>query len=118
MKTKFHHNIEEVKLKRKKLRNEPTLAEKKLWQRINKSQLGAKFRRQHSIDFYILDFYCPEYKLGIEIDGSSHVDRRQYDEYRTGYISAFNIKIIRFWNFQVEKNIEWVITKIRQSIPS
>ena len=118
MKTKFHHNIEATKLKRKRLRNNPTSAEEILWGKLSKSQLGVKFRRQHSVDFYVLDFYCPECKLAVEVDGAQHLSQIDYDSYRTQYLEAFNITILRFWNSQVEKNLDWVVTQIKKHIPS
>lgn len=72
MKTQIH-NIRILKENRQGLRNTPTPAEAALWLKLRKSQLdGRKFRRQHSVGTYILDFYCPSEMLGIELDGADH----------------------------------------------
>mgnify|MGYP001583068275 FL=1 len=76
MKTLFHHNIEDLTQKRKILRNNSTTTEKLLWDKLKNNQIGVKFRRQHSVDYYILDFYCPKFRLGIELDGSIHLTRK------------------------------------------
>ena len=98
------------------LRNNETPEEKKLWyQYLAKSQL--RYIRQKPIDNYILDFYCPEKKIGIEIDGSQHYteEGRQYDEQRTRILEGYGIRIIRFTNQQIKKhfievceNIEYI----------
>lgn len=67
------HNRKYLKQRRKDLRNNATISEKRLWIALKKSQLkGRKFRRQHSIENYIVDFYCPSEKLIIEVDGNMH----------------------------------------------
>jgi very-short-patch-repair endonuclease len=98
--------------RRKALRNRCTNAESLLWKRMQRSQLGVKFRRQHSVGNYVLDFYCPEFKLAIELDGSIHKGREELDEYRTRTLNERGIKIIRFKNNEVENNIEEVIKQI------
>lgn len=118
MKTLFHHNIEEIKPKRKNLRNASNPQEIKLWNRLKNNQLGFKFRRQHSVDFYILDFYCPKVRLGIELDGSVHNSTTVYDNYRTRYLEAFDIKILRFWNDEIDNNIEKVLDIVKENLPS
>lgn len=118
MRPRFPLNNPNLKDRRQTLRNEATPAEKALWSRLKNNQLGCKFRRQHSFDFYIVDFYCPEKKLAIELDGSSHKFRREYDSYRTRYLDAFNVKVLRFWNSQIENDIDWVINEIKKYIPS
>lgn len=71
-----------------------------------------KFKRQHSIGHFIADFYCAEKKLVIELDGSQHLDNVEYDRERGDYFESLNIKVIRFWNNEVNKNIEGVVRKI------
>ncbi len=93
-------------------------AEKLLWEKIRGKQLnGIKFRRQHSIGCFIVDFYCSEYRLIIEVDGTIHnrTDIKEYDEERTEYIENFGMKVIRFTNEEVLKNIEEVLDKIATS---
>jgi very-short-patch-repair endonuclease len=79
---------------------------------------GAKFRRQFSIGRYILDFYCPEYRLGIEADGGQHyTDKgRQRDEIRTTELSKIGVKIIRFNDQEILSNIEGVYEIIQRAI--
>ncbi len=83
-----------------------------LWARLRRSQLGSKFKRQHSVGPYILDFYCPKKKLAIELDGSQHIENKDYDIERSKYLSILDIKVIRFWNNEVNANINGVIQKI------
>ncbi|MDD2871934.1 MAG: DUF559 domain-containing protein, partial [Candidatus Gracilibacteria bacterium] len=69
-----------LKVTRKELRNNCTESEKYLWNYLKGSKFhGLKFRRQHSIDRYIVDFYCTKYKIAIEIDGNVHIERQEYD---------------------------------------
>jgi len=110
-----HFNRITEKARRKQLRNNPTEAERKLWQYLKGKQVaGVKFRRQYSIDAYIIDFYAPSLKLAIEIDGHSHFTSRgiEHDENRTKYIDGFGIRILRFTNDDVYENIEGVISRI------
>src|SRR5690349_4547952 len=86
------------------LRRRMTDAEQKLWSLIrNKKLKGKKFRRQHPVGNYILDFYCHECKLAIELDGSSHTqaESREYDEARTAFLKENGIAVLRFWNGEV-----------------
>src|SRR3990172_7927321 len=96
----FHYNKTQLKYRRKQLRRDTTEAEKILWYKIRDKKLGVKFFRQYSLDGYVIDFYCPERRVAIEIDGGYHklASSRTYDKYREKYISAFNIKIVRFNN--------------------
>ena len=100
------------------LRNNQTPAEKKLWQYLSNNQLGVKFRRQHPIASYIVDFYCHELKLVIEVDGEYHNDAEQIllDEDRTNEIEQFGLLVIRFVNNEVLKDIKSVIDRINQVI--
>jgi len=90
-----------------------------LWSRIkNRQILGLKFRRQHGIGPYIVDFYCPDIKLAIEIDGGQHNREENiiYDEERTAYLNSLNIKVIRYWNSEVLKEINNVIEDLINKI--
>ncbi len=89
-----------------KLRNEQTPAERKLWAYLRgKKVKGVKFRRQHAIGNYIVDFCATKEKLIIELDGSQHLDQIEYDEERTAYLESQGYKVIRFWNNQVMNDI-------------
>lgn len=103
---------------RKSLRNNLTPAETFLWKLIKNSQLDQrKFRRQHSVGNYILDFYCPSEKLAIELDGEFHFTPEgiEYDKIRTEYINSINIKVIRFENKIVFENTDWVLMEIKNN---
>ncbi|MEK7091285.1 MAG: endonuclease domain-containing protein [Patescibacteria group bacterium] len=105
-----------MKLRRKELRNSATDEEKLLWKKLQRNQLGMKFIRQYSVDGYVVDFYCPVKRLAVEIDGDQHKKNKKYDEYRNRYLSAFNIKVIRFWNQEVMNDVEEVVEKIRKTV--
>lgn len=100
-------------VKARYLRKEETKSEKMLWKELRGKKLGVKFRRQHPLDKFILDFYAPEIKLGIELDGSPHTENQEYDNTRTEYLNLHGIKILRFWNSEVENNIDIVLEKIK-----
>lgn len=93
----------------KELRKDQTPAEAEMWEWIRaKRMLGLKFRRQYGIGRYWLDFYCPELKLAIELDGSQHAEEEQekHDRVRTKFLKSQGIKVLRFWNDQILKNGE------------
>jgi very-short-patch-repair endonuclease len=98
------------------LRAHMTLAELTLWERLNKSQLNYRFKAQHPIDIFIVDFYCHKCKLVIELDGEIHLSRKEYDEGRTAELERFGLKVIRFSNNEVLTNIENVITEIKENL--
>lgn len=119
------HNQPVLKSRRKELRNDSTPAEKLLWSKLKRSNLGGyKFRRQHSVGSYILDFYCPAVRLAIELDGDSHFsdDAIEYDRERTAYLNALHIKVLRFLNTEVfadpEAVCERVLEEIRREDPT
>ncbi len=112
------HNRKELKPFRKNLRNNSTAAEATLWNHIKGSQLnGKKFRRQHSVGFYILDFYCPSERLCIELDGAEHFTESgmAYDEERTAFLNNLNIKVLRFENKEIFGALESVLDRIKSS---
>jgi very-short-patch-repair endonuclease len=114
----FNFNRRRDRDKRKSLRSNASDAEKKLWQYLKAKQLGAKFRRQYSVDAYVLDFYSPLSKLAIEIDGDSHftTEAMSYDAERTAYLNAFGIEVMRFTNLEIVENIEAVLEKIAAAV--
>lgn len=89
--------------------------EKKLWALLRNQKMGVKFRRQHGIGHYIVDFYCVELKLVIEVDGDSHFseEAKMYDTIRDDFISSLGITTIRVKNDEVMKNIEGIFEKIQ-----
>jgi very-short-patch-repair endonuclease len=109
------HNRPVLKSRRKELRNNSTPAEKLLWSLLQHSNLGGyKFRRQHSVGPYILDFYCPSERLAVELDGDSHFtdEAIEYDHERTAYLNASGIKVFRFLNTDVYDNPNAVCERI------
>ncbi|TCD29241.1 endonuclease domain-containing protein [Pedobacter psychrodurus] len=110
------HNLKYLKDKRKELRNNLTPAEATMWMYLQNSRLnGKKFRRQHSVGNYILDFYCPSEKLAIEVDGNSHDDYSAeiYDKERTDFLNSKGIKVVRFDNIEVFESEELVCEAIK-----
>jgi very-short-patch-repair endonuclease len=107
-------NIPTLKAKRRKLRNGATPQEVILWSRLKKGQLAYKFRRQHSFGRYVVDFYCPEKRLVIEVDGSQHAESANRDNKRTEYFKRLGLKVVRFWNNQINTNIEGAVAKIKE----
>ena len=109
-------NKKELKPRRKELRNNSTYAEVFFWQQVKGLQLeGRKFRRQTSIGSFVVDFYCPEEKLIVELDGEVHFNEEayKYDKERTEYLESLGIRVIRFENSEVLKNTEYVFKKIK-----
>lgn len=102
----------------RELRQPQTPTEATLWRHLRNRNLKYKFRRQHPIDFFIIDFYCADAKLLIEIDGDSHSTKEQqeYDNARTEYLEALGYKVIRFTNNDVRYNINSVVTVIIKEV--
>ena len=101
------------------LRKNMTDAERILWKRLkDKSIFKVKFRRQHPVDIFVLDFYCHELNLAIEVDGEIHLSAevREYDEGRSYELENFGIKILRFTNKQIFENLDEVQTSILMTI--
>ena len=106
-------NRKDQKPQRKSLRQNMTPAEATLWQWLKGRGAGGwKFRRQQGIGPYVLDFYCPELRLCVELDGSSHDFKYEYDEERTKYLNEQGIQVIRFPNELVWMNPDGIIAEI------
>jgi len=102
---------------RRDLRHNQTTAESLLWNQIRaKRFFGIKFKRQYGVGPYILDFFCREKHLAIEIDGGQHAEKIDYDNNRTMYLNDHGIKVLRFWNNEVTQNIDGVLETIRIAI--
>ncbi len=96
----------------KVMRSNATDAEHLIWQLLRaKRFMNLKFRRQHVIAPYIVDFYCHELDLVVELDGSQHGtdNRKEYDAERTTFLEALDLKVVRYWNHDVLKNTESVL---------
>ena len=112
------NNLHEFQTFRTELRKRLTPAEAAFWNIVKGSKLDdRKFRRQHSVGKYILDFYCPAEKLAIELDGEGHYGALQeiYDAERKRFLRYFGIKVIRFENKMVFQEPVWVVEVIRRS---
>jgi len=97
----------------RQLRKEQTKAEKIVWEQIrNRKFRGLKFRRQHVIEGFVLDFYCPEIKLGIEVDGGIHLKRKDYDELRREVIESEGITIVRITNKELLDRKRSILEKL------
>jgi very-short-patch-repair endonuclease len=113
-------NLRRTKKRRQYLRKNMTKGEKLLWARLRRSRLmGLKFRRQCGIGMYIIDFYCPELKLAIEIDGDVHgyEIRRIHDVDREKSLQKLGIKVLRFTNEEVIESINAVLEHILSNHP-
>ena len=92
------------------------MAEQRLWFKIRNKQTGYKFRRQHSIGNYIVDFYCPALKIIIEIDGYSHTEKgeEEKDKIRQKYLESLGFKVIRYTNGEIMESLEGVVGNINE----
>jgi very-short-patch-repair endonuclease len=99
-------------------RKNPTPAEQKLWVEVLQGNkfLGLKFTRQKPLDEYIVDFYCRDYMLAIEIDGDSHGEQEDYDQKRTEDLNVLSVTVIRFTNEEVMRNIQGVYEDLQRKI--
>ena len=115
---KIINNVTALLNRRRELRNNATPQEVLLWSRLKNSQLDYKFRRQHSIGGYIVDFYCPAKRLVIEIDGPSHFTKEsiEYDIVRSKYFEGLGIKVLRFKNSEVSTATEEVVKNIKSKL--
>jgi very-short-patch-repair endonuclease len=102
----------------KLLRIGMTDAEQCLWSRLRAQQLGAKFRRQHPIGSYVLDFACLMPKLAIEVDGSQHLDQVEYDQRRDAWLVAQGFQVLRFWANEVLSETDAVVSRIHALLAS
>jgi len=110
-------NVAAAKLQRaKELRREMTDAERLLWERLRRSQLGGfHFRRQQVIDGFIVDFYCHAAGLVLEVDGGVHARQAAYDEQRDLVLSRRGLRIVRIHNDEVLKKLDEVVVRIAQA---
>lgn len=117
----FYGASKKIFIKAFELRNNMTEAEEALWEVLrNREIFKARWKPQHPIDIFIVDFYCHKYKLAIEIDGEIHLNKEvmEHDEGRAYDIEKLGIKIIRFSNNEIFENIESVKARILHEIDS
>lgn len=114
-----HYNKKELKETRRHLRKNQTYTEKIVWLYLRNRQMdGYKFRRQYSVDKFVINFYCPKLKLAIEIDGSIHNEpgQKEYDAKRQEYLENFGIKFLRLTNGEIDGNPNKAFMKIENFI--
>jgi very-short-patch-repair endonuclease len=115
--TKPKRTTPKVFKRAKELRRNQTQAESKLWAYLRRKRIdGVKFRRQHAIGNYIVDFCAPRRKLIIELDGSGHLEQEGYDAQRTEFLESRGYKVLRFWNSDVSNHINDVIREIQLAL--
>jgi very-short-patch-repair endonuclease len=100
------------------LRSTMTDAERLLWRHLRERQRnGGKFRRQHPIGGYIVDFVCLDAGLIVEVDGGQHMDRVRHDAQRTNALQLQGYVVLRFWNNEVLANLAGVVETIDRALP-
>ncbi len=103
----------------RQMRHDPTPAENALWQQLRRKNVGEyKFRRQHPIDRFIVDFFCAEARLVIEVDGAVHDYTQEEDAIRTEFLESRGLRVIRFSNDEVLQDIDSVLERIKESLQS
>ena len=102
----------------KKLRNNMTMGEIALWRELKNKKLGVRFSRQIPIDNYIVDFYCKELQLAIEVDGSFHYieGQQEKDTIRQNRLEKLGVCFVRFSDQDVKNNLNWVLEEIKKII--
>jgi len=106
---------QELKNRARELRSNQTDVEAKLWRCLRDRQVfGAKFRRQHPIGSYIVDFCCPTLRIIVELDGGQHGEK--VDTRRTAYLEAQGYRVMRFWNNEVIDGLEGVLEAILRAL--
>ena len=112
----FIYNNPKLKSRRKELRHNETKEEELLWEKLRRKNLGYKFSRQYSVGPYILDFYCVEKRIAVELDGFQHLENKDYDLERDNYLSINDIRVLRFWNKEISANMDKVLEKIKMEL--
>jgi very-short-patch-repair endonuclease len=103
----------------RRLRHSTTQSERTLWAMLRGNQIGLRFRREHPLGPYVLDFYCPSARLAVEVDGPIHDEPEQieHDSIRNAYLQAQGVKVLRFNAEEVELAPAAVIARIMQAAP-
>ena len=102
----------------RELRRDMTPQEKLLWRQLRGRRFGFKFRRQMWLGGFIADFACPEAKLVVEADGSQHAENIRYDEERAAAFSRLGWRTLRFWNNEINVELDAVLAAIQAALPS
>jgi very-short-patch-repair endonuclease len=112
MKNKVIPYRKDLKEKARHLRKNSTLSEVLLWNEIKDRKLGYQFHRQVPMLNYIVDFYCHELQLAIEVDGDSHDEKEKYDSLREQELKEYGVRFLRFIDIDVKRNIKYVVDEI------
>ena len=112
------HRDPEALTFRRDLRRLGTEAERFLWKLLRRKAFGSKFRRQHPVGPYVLDFYCPAFRMAVELDGGQHASpaNAAHDAARTAYLAGRRIRVMRFTNFQLFYGPEDVLETIAKAV--
>jgi very-short-patch-repair endonuclease len=101
----------------KLLRNNATIPERLLWNRLRGRQLGGfRFRRQRPIGNYVCDFVCLSESVVVELDGSQHVEQADYDAQRDAFLKSSGFRVLRFWNGDVMERLETILETIHEAL--
>lgn len=114
-------NRRAMKERRQMLRRNMSEAERILWSKLRRKQVNElRFRRQYSVSAFVLDFYCPEIRLDVEVDGDSHnrIAAREYDHDRDEQLKSLEITLLRFTNEEVNNRLEYVVHRIKETAAS
>lgn len=109
---------ENLKQKSRYLRNNMTPEERILWKYLRRKRINnRRFLRQYVVETFILDFYCPEIKLGIEVDGNHHKKEGflKHDQFRGEILKDNGIKLLRFTNYQIQNFLEGVLELVEKT---
>jgi 5-methyltetrahydrofolate--homocysteine methyltransferase len=100
----------------RRMRREPTTAEDLLWDQLRAHSLGFRFQRQHTLDWFVADFYCAKARLVIELDGSAHEDQQEQDAWRDANLAGMGFRVLRFRNEEVLRSLPDVLRKIGEEL--
>lgn len=103
-------------LKARRLRSTMTESEQALWRHLRRNNLGARFRRQHPVGPYVVDFACLTHGLAVEVDGGQHGEAVAYDQRRDAFLASRGFRVLRFWNNQVLQECDAVLEMIRLAL--
>ncbi|MBI5421517.1 DUF559 domain-containing protein [Candidatus Peregrinibacteria bacterium] len=113
-------NLVGTKQWRRTLRTHMPKAEHLLWAEVRGDKMGCRFFRQYGVGQYSLDFYCPTFRLAIEVDGESHKEKnaQERDRKRDKYMQAFDMKTVRISNLEIYENLEGVVERLKGLLKS
>ena len=109
----YYHKL---KPRARELRSKGPLSEVLLWKQIKTKKLGYHFYRQKPLGNYIVDFYCPALKLVVEIDGSSHDEKQEYDKFRDEFLKTIGLRTIHFLDKDIKNNLDEVINLLKEQM--